>query len=171
MTCHPQPCDDGKTPSATGQRHLVKFQLDIRGGDPKDLFMRNCVFTPTGFNLSHLQVLSPGRGAPAGTSSPRWTQRARGDVPPLLHMVSGCGALDALRCFRPSVIHRFHFGKTFPSEDPFHLGKPRKRLLMARGSEWGDTGVTPGLVNNHRTLSVVWAGTPVNHPAGNGQTH
>ena len=53
----------------------------------------------------------------------------------------------------------------------FHMGKWKKKLLRVRSGEWRGwgMGVILFLVKNCWTLSVVWAGTLLNHSSWTGQ--
>ena len=69
------------------------------------------------------------------------------------------------------LFYLFHIGKMVPFKDFFHLGKQKTKCLGARSGEWGGwgIGVMLFLVKNCWTLSLVWAGTLINHPSWNGQ--
>ena len=72
---------------------------------------------------------------------------------------------SAIFCFTSSTMT-----KHFPLRTLFIQRNKKKSLKMRSGDQggWG-TGVTPFLVKNCWTLSVVWAGAIINHPAWNGQ--
>ena len=71
----------------------------------------------------------------------------------------------------PFFFHLFHIGKMFPLEDFFIWGNEKKScsgwdLVNGEGGAWG---VMLFLVKNCWTLSVVWAGTLLNHSSWTGQ--
>ena len=83
---------------------------------------------------------------------------------PLLKTVFEFVDFDAFQCFCHFLFHLFHIGKTFPFEDFFHLGNPKKRSLRTRsgnreGGAWGHAmtwcGLVHSLITHHETSKCV----------------
>ena len=128
--------------------------------NPRIYLLKNCVFILTCLNFSHLQ------------STLHLMQYTYRDIFPLLQSFWTCQFWCLLKCFCRFLFHLFHISKMFPFEVFFHqrkqINKKSSSVWDQVNREWGAWGHAL-FGQNCWVLSMVWAGTLVNHPSWNGK--